>query len=264
MATFAEIIADKQEFIKDTETKLDAKVKSYNEAKADEKTTAKELQAIKDDIDKLSKDHASASRGLAYAKFQSSEEGPMIAACRAGSYPAIKVKEEKIDKDSSETILVVEETVRKVDLGDLHKHCEGIGHDTKWIYALEKLNLMMTASRATELGATPRRLKEINDSYAMSKIAEGYDLGKNPCSKTQMLATLTNIVTMMLGEELGKKVLKFDLRYLEYVYTKADSKSLLKVKCATHKQMRVYLLSICHRIVTDGVYDVDFKVAKKS
>ena len=257
-------IEERIEYLQNVRAQLVEKVKSYNEAKGKDDTTAKDLQAIADEIEKLTKDHVAGSKSLAYERFSMAEEGVMIAACKAGGYDAIRVKEEKIDNETNETRLVIEDTFRKVDLGDLHKHFDGIGADRMWIHALEKLNLMMTAARATELGASARRLKEINDSYYMSSFAKDYDLGKNPCSNTKIMETLTKIVTMMLGEELGKKVVKPDLRYLQYVYTRADSKSLLKVKCATHKQMRVYLLSICHRIVTDGVYDVDFKVAKKS
>lgn len=258
----ATIIEQKTEDRNKVRTQIDDKVREYNAKKAIETTTAKELQAIMDDIEKLSKEHAGLSKSLAYAKFKEDPEGPMIAACRAGGYPAIKVVDEKID-DSSETRLKVEDTDRKVDLGDLHKALDGIGSDKKWIYALEKLNLMMTADRAKELGASTRRLQEINDSFRMSQLAKDYDLGKNPCSNTKLIDTIKGITIQMLGEELGKKAIKADMMYLKYVFSRADSKNLLKVKCATNKQMRVYMLAICHRIVTGGAYDVDFQVKKQ-
>ena len=63
-------------------------------------------------------------------------------------------------------------------------------------------------------------------------------------------------------KEYGKMVITADVNYLKTVFARADSKSLLKVKCANHKQMRVYMLSICHRVIVGGKYDVDFQVIK--
>lgn len=241
--------------------KLDAKVSEYNEAKLDNKPV-KEVHDLSVEIDELAKAHAATAKALAYAKFGVDENGPMFAACRDGFYPAIKVSEEKIE-DTNDTRLEVQETTRKVDLGDLHKAAtNGIGKDTKWIHAVEKLNHLMTARRAIDLGADSKRIKEINDSYRMSQIARDFDLGKNPCSNTKLLDTIRSIVTMMLGEEYGKMVITADVNYLKTVFARADSKSLLKVKCANHKQMRVYMLSICHRVIVGGKYDVDFQVIK--
>ncbi len=260
-ADIATIIAQKQADYDKAVAGLRAKVTHYNDQKAQNKPI-KEMASIMEDVEKLAKEAAGAAKGLAYAKLQGDPDGIMIAACRVGEYDAVKVKEDKVDPDSSETILKVEDTTRKFDLGDVHKRFNGIGADHKWIHAVEKLNCEMTAARAKELGCSDDRLTKIRDSFRMGQIARELSLGKNPVSNTNIMKTITSIVTMMLGEEYGKKALKHDLRYLQFVFTKADSKNLLKVKCANNKQMRTYMLSICHRIVTNGTYDVDYQVQK--
>ena len=123
---------------------------------------------------------------------------------------------------------------------------------------VEKFNMLLTAQKAVDLGINP---KEINDSYAMSEIAKGWDLGKNPASKTNILKTLRGIVTAMLGEEFANKVTSHDVNFLLSVYSRKSRKALT-VTCANHKYMRGYVMEICHRVVTDKGYEVDYKKAK--
>ena len=101
----------------------------------------------------------------------------------------------------------------------------------------------------------------INDSYAMSEIAKGYDLGKNPASKTNLLKTLTAIVQAMVGEEY--KPVSHDVNFLLSVYSRKSRKALT-VTCANHKYMRGYVMEICHRIVTGKTYEVDYKKVRNA
>lgn len=147
-----------------------------------------------------------------------------------------------------------------IDLAKLHKRITGgIGADKTWIYQVEKMNMCMTAQRAQDLGCSAENLKDINDSYAMSEIAKQVQLGKNPCSNTQLLKTLTAIVAAMLGE--GYKPNSHDVAFLKSVYAK-KGKAALSVACANHKNFRNYIAEVCHRIVTGGIYTVEFKKAK--
>ncbi len=111
----------------------------------------------------------------------------------------------------------------------------------------------MTCQKAKDLGIDPTT---INDSYAMSEISKGYDLGKNPASKTNLLKTLTTIVQAMVGEKY--KPVSHDVYFLLSVYSRKSRKALT-VTCANHKYLRNYVMEICHRIVTGKVYEVDYK-----
>ena len=147
-----------------------------------------------------------------------------------------------------------------IDLAKLHKRITGgIGADKTWIYQVERFNMCMTAQRAQDLGCSAENLKDINDSYAMSEIAKQVQLGKNPCSNTQLLKTLATIITAMLGE--GYKPNSHDVAFLKSVYAK-KGKAALTVACANHKNFRNYIAEVCHRIVTGGIYTVEFKKAK--
>lgn len=136
----------------------------------------------------------------------------------------------------------------------------GIGADKNWVYQAEKLNFLFTVQRATDLGVPAERLKEINDSYAMSTIAKEFDMGKNPVSKTNILKTMQSLVTAMLGE--GYKATSHDVNFILSVYARKNRKALT-VSCANHKYFRNYMAEVCHRIVTGKTYDVEFKADKK-
>lgn len=245
--TIDELINAKDEVL----AKLNNEVKAYNDGLLEDKPVS-EMTNIRENIDELSKEHASACKKIAYAYAQSAPEGSMIYACREFFYPCKKVAEEHPDPDSKDFHLEIKDAPRKFDLGDLHKASDdGIGSDKMWIHALSKLNLLLTADVAKGLGASDGDLKEINNSFRMAQIAHDYDLGKNPASNKNILETLRKIVTMMIGEELGHKAILIDVRYLKEVFARPGKKPL-EIKTATDRQMRVYLMSICHRIITQA------------
>ena len=117
--------------------------------------------------------------------------------------------------------------------------------------------MLLTAQKAQDLGLDP---KVVNDSFAMSNIAREIDLGKSPTSKTNILKTLQSIITAMLGE--GYKATSHDVNFLMSTYSKKNRKALT-VTTANHKTLRGLLAEICHRIVTDKQYAVDYKAVKQ-
>ncbi len=133
----------------------------------------------------------------------------------------------------------------------------GIGKDPQWAAMVEKLNFLMTAQKAVDLGIDP---KAVNDSYAMSDIARQIDMGKTPTSKTNILKTVQAIVTAMIGEEY--KAVSHDVNFLMSVYSRKNRKALT-VSCANHKYMRQYMMEICHRIVEGKSYALDYKQIRK-
>ena len=169
----------------------------------------------------------------------------------------IRAKDTKVG-DEKIPVRVIEDSEKAIDLLKLHKAVSGgIGKDTNWASMIEKLNFLMTAQKAVDLGIDP---KSVHDSYAMSDIARQIDMGKTPTSKTNILKTVQAIVTAMVGEEF--KATSHDVNYLFSVYSRKNRKALT-VSCANHKYMRQYMMEICHRIVEGKSYALDYRTMSK-
>lgn len=233
---------------------VEEKVKAYNEA-----FQSKDFEAstkLDAEITEAINEYTGIVRDMCFEECKQSAD-PMLAAVRMLSFITIGVKD-ATEGDDKVPVRSVIEKERQIDLLKLHKYCDGIGADHNWLYMVEKFNLLLTAQKAVDLGIDP---KAINDSYAMSEIARGFDMGKNPTSKTNILKTLRAIIAAMLGEEFANKATSHDVNFLMSVYSRKSRKALT-VTCANHKYMRGYVMEICHRIVTDKAYEVDYKKAK--
>lgn len=181
-------------------------------------------------------------------------ENPMIEAVKMLSYPTIRIKDTKQGEEKI-PVRIVEDIERAIDLLKLHKHVggDGIGAAKNWVNMAEKFNLLMTAQKAVDLGIDP---KLVHDSYAMSEISKEIDMGKTPTSKTNILKTLNMVIAAMIGEEYKAK--SHDVNFLLSIYSRKNRKALT-VSCANHKYMRQYLAEICHRIILDKSYEIEFK-----
>lgn len=242
--------AEKENKLVELKASVEEKVKSYNAAMQDGKFD--EVSKLDTEITETVNEYTSIARDICFEDCVASDD-PMMAAVTALSFMTIAVKDTKKGDDKVPVREVIDRE-RQIDLLKLHKFVDGgIGHDKEWVHMIEKFNLLMTCQKAKDLGIDP---KDINDSYAMSEVAKGYDLGKNPASKTNLLKTLTVIVQAMIGEEY--KPVSHDVNFLLSVYSRKSRKALT-VSCANHKYLRGYIMEICHRIVTGGVYEVDYK-----
>lgn len=231
----------------------EAKCIEYNSAMTEAKFG--DAAKIEEEITEAVNEYTNKARILVFDECAEAED-PMFEACKRLVYPTIKVRDEKIE-DSKLTCRVIEDTEKVIDLAKLNKYVEGgIGHDKDWIYAVEKLNMLLTANKAVDLGLSP---EEVNASYAMKKISREYDLGKNPASKTNLLKTLNSIVEMMLGE--GFKATSHDVNFLLSVYSKKGRRALM-VSCANHKNFRQYIQEICYKLINGYAYELDYKKVK--
>lgn len=247
--------SDKENKLKELKVTVDEKVRAYNEAMQDGKFY--DVQKLDTEITDSVNEYTGIVRDMCFEDCAASDD-PMMAAVTALSFITIGVKDTK-KGDEKIPVREVIEKERQIDLLKLHKFVEGgIGHNKEWAHMIEKFNLLMTCQKAKDLGIDPTA---INDSYAMSEIAKGYDLGKNPASKTNLLKTLTAIVQAMIGEEY--KPVSHDVNFLLSVYSRKSRKALT-VACANHKYMRGYVMEICHRIVTGKIYEVDYKRARNA
>lgn len=241
--------------------KAETKASEWNEANLENKPVD-DIKAIETAVDEAIKDHLKYARMICFDICLEAED-PMVKACELLDFDAIKSTITE-DNDAGTRTMTIDDCKKPVDLKKFaeyaKKRSKTIGHDTSWPLAVEKFNMLMTLDRAVQLGVSPERIKEINDSYAIRDMAKQWDEGKNIISNTQELKSLAGVIQMMIGD--AYKPVSHDLKYLHMIYTK-KGKGALKVSCANHNLMRRYLQEICHRLITGKSYDVEFKVVKK-
>ena len=241
------------------QTKDLAEIKKIAEAqleKCEACENVDEKRVLDKDLEDIVKYYGATSKAACYAAAKASGNA-MKYAITTFFYPTIKVKEDK-DKETGAVLRSIEDAEKPIDLGDLHKKIGGIGADTNWIYLVEKFNFHLTLRAAKRVGATVN-----SDAFAMKDTSRQIELGKNPCSNTQMLKTLQSIVTAMLGE--GYKVTSHDVHYLVDCYANDNKKSKTSITAANHKTLRNYLKKVCYRILTDGKgYGVEQREIKEA
>lgn len=239
--------------LKTLRAKAESLTKEYNDAyQTGDFNRAKKLD---EEIQQVVNQYTNIAREECF-KTLLNQEDPMIAAVTMLTFSTIRTKDTKVG-EAKTPVRSVEDSDKAINLLKLHQTAEnGIGRDPKWSDMIEKLNFLMTAQKAVDLGIDP---KKVNDSYAMSEIARSIDMGKTPTSKTNILKTVQSIVTAMIGEEY--KATSHDVNFLFSVYSRKNRKALT-VTCANHKYMRQYMAEICHRIVTNGSYELDYKQVK--
>ncbi len=225
----------------------------YNEAMQTGKF--ENIAEINSGIEEAVNEYTSIAKKECFDRLKATDD-PMLEAIKELSFMTIRAKDTRAG-DEKIPVRVIEDTEKNIDLKELHKAVPGgIGKDEKWINMIEKLNFLLTAQKAVDLGIDP---KEVNDSYAMSDIAKQIDMGRTPTSKTNILKTVQSIVTAMIGEEY--KAVSHDVNFLMSVYSKKSRKALV-VTCASHKNMFRYMAEICHRIVMGKSYELDYKKKK--
>ena len=234
---------------------VEEQVKVYNDAIQNGKF--EDAMKSNEEIEKAVNEYTSIAREECFEECQAAEN-PMLEAVTRLTFATIGVKDTKKGEEKVPVREVIDKE-RAIDLLKLHKAVDGgIGVEKDWAHKAEKLNFLLTAQKAVDLGVKPERLTEIHDSYAMSEIAKALDMGKTPTSKTNLLKTLQSVIDAMLPE---LKVTSHDVNYLMSVYSRKNRKALT-VTCANHKYFRAYLAEICNHIVTGNPYDVDYKKAK--
>lgn len=232
--------------------KVDELTKEYNEAVMDGNVT-KTIQ-LNEDTEKAVNEYTSIVRDMCFAECKATPD-PMLTAVTMLHFKTIGVKDEKNDGERFPTRKVIDKE-RVINLKALDTYCGGIGADKNWMHICQKMNFLLTAQKAVDLGIDP---KSVNDSYAMSEIARGFDMGKNPTSKTNLLKTLQTVISAMLGESY--KATSHDVNFLMSVYSKKNRKALT-VTCANHRNFQNYLADVCHRIVTGKSYGIEFRRKK--
>ena len=239
--------------------KADELAKAYNEAMQESKID--DSVKIAESITTTVNEYTAMIRGMCFDDCKSADD-PMLAAVTKLSFVTIGVRDEKVEGSAIPVRTIVAKE-RQIDLLALHKYCEsgggnGIGADPNWGHIAMKMNMLLTAQKAKDLGLNP---ETVNDSYSMSEIAQAINMGKSPTSKTNLLKTLQMVITAMLGDKY--KATSHDVNYLMSIYSRKN-RAALTVTCANHRHFRNYIGEVCHRIVTGKSYNVDFRKKKES
>ena len=253
-------------------------VQEYNSAYGEKRFD--DASTINANIEKKLDEYNSIAQMLCFDACAKAED-PMKAAVLTLHFPIIGIKDTMIGDEVKVLKRVIigdpeaEDATPKykqIDLLKLQKYVKdreghGIGHEANWNNQAERLNLLFALDCAVEIGKGQEFINEMSECYAVKDASRDIDFGvKNPkagtpISNTGLLKAVKAVVTAMVGPEFGDKVLTHDVRFLKIVSAKKSRKELT-VQCANHRFMRAYLMEVCNRIMTDGVYDVDYKRVK--
>lgn len=190
------------------------------------------------------------------------DEKPMLKAVIRELYPTLSVGTGE-DRDTKVEFMKVVKRMKRIPLDKLHKKCSGIGVDKNWYYEAQSFNKLLVARAMVDADKEGKltieeALKQIDDSFAMDKIAKEIKYGKNPTSNTNLLKTLRKLICMMIGEEYESEVRSHDINTLNSRYLtecKADP-SGLTAEAKTNKKFYDLCLVIAHRVATGGSYSV--------
>ena len=219
---------------------------------------------------------------LCFEELANSED-PMKSAILTLHYPVIGVKDAAVA--ISDEVKITKRVIvgdpddenpelkyKQIDLLKLQKWIKDtrghkICHEANWNNQIERLNLLFALDCAVELNKGEEFLKTMRECYALKEASKNIDFGVSnpkagtPISNKGLLKAVTAVVTAMIGPEFGEKVLTHDVRFLKKVSAKKSRKELT-VACANHRYMRGYIMEVCHRIMTEGSYDVEYKAVK--
>lgn len=253
-------IPEQKAMLEAMEAEIREEVTRYNTLMLEEK--AVEAMDLSNETDKKIAEYSALARKVAFNICQATGD-PMMAAVQRPFYEVIVVKEDKPEGQSYATHSVDTKS-RQIDLIKLDKHCGGIGLNKNWVYTAQKINSLLCAKVAGDIikdkGGRANAIKSISDSFRMADIARQIDMGKDPTSNTQILKTLQRVITEMIGDTYKAK--SQDVRYLLYVYAKKSRKALT-LQVSNNTKFVSILLDICHGIVMEKDYGVEFQMRKE-
>lgn len=177
-------------------------------------------------------------------------EDPMLEAVKRMTYEGIAYEDKK-GKDDDFSVRKVIPKAKKIDLLRLHEYCGGIGKDTKWRYMVERMCALVTINTSSDI-------ESAQIDYPLSDIARTFNFSEeaNMKSVTSTQKAMQIVVNAMIGDEY--KVYPRDANYLRHIWTE-KGKGVQTVRSATLNKMAEYMLEVCNRIVTNGVYKMENK-----
>ena len=139
-------------------SETEALVKDYNDAIQNGKfeDASKADKAMTEKIN----EYTATVRDMCFEDCKNTDN-PMLTAVTTLSFVTIGVKDEQKGDDKVPVRAIVDKE-RQIDLLKLHKYCGSIGANENWSSIAQKMNFLLTAQKAVDLGIDP---KAVNDSY---------------------------------------------------------------------------------------------------
>ena len=103
-------------------------------------------------------------------------DNPMLTAVTTLSYVTIGVKDEQKGDDKVPVRTIVDKE-RQIDLLKLHKYCGKIGANENWAHIAQKMNFLLTAQKAVDLGINPKAVhgqEPREQDQSAQDFADGY------------------------------------------------------------------------------------------
>lgn len=179
------------------------------------------------------------------------EQNPMMAAVKMLTYPILRTK--VIREEGIETRIDLVESNVRVDLVKVAEYC---GLSSLWKYKVEKLGLLLAMRAAKELGMPVDELTKMTKDYRMTDLARAEKMGETPSSNTQITKLIQNILDEVLPA--AGKANSHDATYMWLASTRAGKEAKTLKVCDGRLAMNLFT-DVANRIVTDGVYSVDYK-----
>ncbi len=242
-------VTDKKSAIRD---ELAALVKDYNESMqfGEFKVMRKLDESIKAKLEEYTKE-AKSER----FKELAATENPMLEIARDMTFATLKV----VDKEEEDgPVRKIEPADKAIDPLELHKRIDGgIGADHMWPYMVERLNMLLTAATAKDLGLDA---KQVKSTMLMHEEADKIEMcSDKKATNAAILADIQKTMDAMLGT--GYTATNAMVQYLLKVHERGG-KASLTVKCSNHAGMRGHMVVICHAAVTGDPFILDYKQKK--
>lgn len=248
---------------------IDAKIVAWNEASiSDDKERFRVMVSIDDELKTLKKEYNALSMKLTFEKLN----GNMLEAIKLNRYP-VAAWSDSSESGSTVKTRTREDGTLQFDLYDFDVYNGNkASANAKWVRMAENFNMLCCMKVAKDIGVTD--INTISKDYFMSKMAEqarlaGQDAAlANPISSTQLMKWLQDVCDSIVYEakedkaENKYRVINHDVNWMLYSYGKKDRKKDKTLKVANHKEFRLLLSDVMHRIVTGTSYKVAYQIKK--
>lgn len=191
-------------------------------------------------------------------------ENPMIEVIKERTYDGIYAKRYMVQGTFQGYVRGVR--AMKIDLLDF---CQYAKKPTLWAYKVERMGMLLTKRNADGIGKSAADVSRIDKSFYMAEGCESVTLkSETPVTTTQMVKLLQEVIDSILfvpGDKPEKnkyRVNNRDVFFFDHLYSTKNRDDALKVK--SPKVLRELVTVVLYRLVTDGMYDVDYRVVENT
>lgn len=259
----ATILAESAKEVYASAEKINALVLTDTNENADlEKEISEKIEVESALLNDALANYAKHKETAVFAKLME-EPIPMKAAFVMQDY---KILSARFDEDGT---VEINERTKGIDFPKFSKKA-GVKMD--WVYKAYALSKEIFARHAIEIGVSSEALKDIDDTYAMAKIARDINMGKRPASgisNNAIVKTLQEILDIACFEDNGNgenmhKVLKKDAAFVYKTAIVKDKKSrkqngIVGIASVGNKE---FLLNVCESfwyVILGKEYGINFK-----